>query len=136
MQVGIDEAIAYLEQLEQKLLDFPTQVAMDSVNRIDYPNVMADTTAQGTTRIVAMGDQIAFEEFGAGFEADTFDYDAFHTEPGIWSEDHARTFQNYNGEPENYRYNRTPKHALRDEAKRLPDEIMNKAREVFNDNKK
>lgn len=134
MQVGIEEAIAYLEHLEQKLLDFPVQVAMDSVNRIEYPNVMADTTAQGTTRIVAMGDQIAFEEFGAGFEADTFMHEDFRTRMGVWSYDHAQTFQKYDGEPMNYRYNRTPKRYLRNEAERLPSEIMDKAREVFDDN--
>lgn len=131
MTLGVEEAIKYLEELAVKLESFPSAVGFDSMMRIPYPHTTSES-GHGVTRIVSSGRGIAFEEFGAGFDADTYTDEGFYTEPGIWSQDHKQTFQNWNRDPSMYPYNVTPTRYMRTEAERLPSAIIEKAREYFN----
>lgn len=133
---NLDTAIKQLEALEEKIRQFPGEVARESARRTGYKLAVADIQ-DGRSRVIASSPQIAFEEFGAGFDAQTVDIGSFHTEPGSYSRDPVLgkgTFDQWiaSGKPpEQYPYNRTPQKGMQKEAKRLISETKGKAERYF-----
>lgn len=131
---NLDDAIQKLEALSNKIREFPHEVATESSQRIGYSGTVVEP-GNSKNRIVAKGEGYVFQEFGAGFEAQvtTIDIDGTPTEsyPGVYSEDHGRTFQEHSGRPEDYPFNITPKMTMQNEAKRLEAETEDKARRYF-----
>lgn len=129
---NLDESIEKLRELAHKLEQFPTEVAMESAHNIKYGEAVSTVDHHDGLNIVSVeGNGIAFQEFGAGFKAQTWSENGFSTEPGSWSIDHAQTFQNYQGDPERYRYNQEPKMKVQNEAQRLQRDTEEKARRYF-----
>ncbi len=124
---NLKESVKALRNLAKQIEQFPHDVAMESASNVGYSNVNVEQTDSANI-VTASGNQIAFEEFGAGFVAEVADIGDFHTEPGIWSEDHAKTYQNWKGDMEDYPYNRQPKMEMQKEAERLRNETENKAK--------
>ena len=127
---NLDQSIRELEELSHKLRRFPEEVGMESASHIAYPERTV-TSREGETIISAREKGIAFDEFGTGFYADVYDHDGFHTEPGIWSEDHEQTFQNWQGQDYAYPYNTHPSRKLRNEVDRLTTNTEEFARRYF-----
>lgn len=127
---NLDDAIKQLKELAEKIRQFPKDVATESMDRIGYSSTGV-SYGDGENTVYAGGNGIAFEEFGAGFYAQVADFDDFHTEPGIWSADHARTFQNWQGQDYAYPYNKQPQRKMQIEAERLRNETEQKAKDYF-----
>lgn len=136
---NLDDAIKQIEDLEMRVERFTADVATDARDKVGYTS-MSVVHAENTHTIVASGDEIAFEEWGAGYPADMnvgFEQlggDSFLTHPGIWSESHARTFQHHmqSGDPPStYRYNRKPLRRMEKTAVDIHYNIAQKAREYF-----
>ena len=132
---NLDEAIQKLEEFAQELQDFPFSVASESVANIKYPMVTMDS-GNGVSHIIATGRGIAFQEYGAGFEAETGKIGDLDTYPGVWSESPKGkgTFATWSGTPSEYPYNVTPKDYMQNEVQRLIKETPGKARRYFSDN--
>ena len=129
---NLDESIEKLRELSHRLQKFPEEVAMESAHNIKYGDANSYVEHHDGMNIVSVeGDGIAFAEFGAGFKAETWSDNGFSTEPGSWSIDHAQTFQNYQGDPERYRYNQEPQMKVQQEAQRLQRDTESKARLYF-----
>lgn len=112
---NLDESIEALNDLALKLEQFPHDIARDMANKVAYPSTNPYVISQqGLNTVVNEGDGVAFEEFGAGFVAETWSNGTFSTEPGIYSRDPVLgkgTFEKHiaEGRPESeYRYNRKP----------------------------
>lgn len=136
---NLDNAIKQLETLQGKVRDFSSDLAMDYRSQVGYSDVTVHHG--GNSQIIeASGDQIAFEEWGAGYDA-TYENgftdlggDQFESKPGIWSESHEKTFQRHQEsgkQPSTYRYNRLPRHRMESTARRIQGEIVQKARDYF-----
>ena len=132
---NLDEAIRQLEELEWKLREFPHDVAKESADNIRYKNATTYVVSMdGENQIRVNGDQVAFQEYGAGFEADFDHIGNIPTYPGVWSDDHEGTFKKwlyYNHPEENYKYNRTPQRKIRTEVERLKSQTESKAEGYF-----
>ena len=136
---NLDTSIKELETLCSKVRDFPSDLALDYRAQVGYSDVSVYHGAASQI-INASGDQIAFEEWGAGYDA-TYEHgftdlggDQFESKPGIWSESHERTFQHHQAsgkQPSTYRYNKMPKHRMESTARRIQSEIVQKAMEYF-----
>ena len=131
-----EEAEAQLRELAEKIRNFAHEVATESAQNIHYTTEGGSVGARaeeiaGGYAVVAENPQIAFMEFGAGFPAQNITIEGFTTYPGAWSEDHAQTFQNWTGDPDNYMYNRDPQMAMQNEAHRLIKDTERKAKEYF-----
>lgn len=131
---NLDESIKQLKELAEKIKQFPKDVAQESMSHIGYSGTGV-SYSEGENKVFASGDQIAFAEFGAGFYADTttlkVDGQSMESYPGVWSEDHAQTFQNYSGDPSSYKYNRQPQHQMQNEVERLRSNTEQKAKDFF-----
>lgn len=135
---NLDESIRKLKELAELIRQFPKDVAIESMDSIGYSDTGV-SYGEGENIVYASGKEIAFEEFGAGYWADTTsltlsDGGNIATYPGAWSEDHARTFQRHreSGEPTtSYKYNKLPQHKMQREAERLRNNTEQKAREYF-----
>lgn len=137
---NLDSAIKQIEELQSKLESFTAELADETKVGIAYPGVSVNHNGSGSHTIIAEDDNIAFMEFGAGYVADyeegfqEFGGDNFHTEPGIWSESHRRTFQHHQASgkaPSTYRYNRVPQNRMQRTAMRLIDTTPQKAKDYF-----
>ncbi len=131
-----EEAEAQLRELAEKIRNFAHEVATESAQNIHYAteNGSVGATVEPIEKgyaVVARNPQIAFMEFGAGFPAQNITIEGFTTYPGAYSEDHAQTFQNYKGDPDEYMYNRDPQMAMQNEAHRLIKDTERKAQEYF-----
>ena len=136
---NLDDAIKQVETLRDRVRDFPSDLAMDYRSQVGYSDVSVQHGANSQI-INASGDQIAFEEWGAGYEA-SYEHgfmdlggDQFESMPGIWSANHARTFQIHvasGKQPSTYRYNKMPRHRMESVARRIRSEIVQKARMYF-----
>lgn len=137
---SLDDAIRQLEDLKTKLRDFSADFAEENRMNVGYANVSVHHNGQHSHTIIASGDQIAFEEWGAGFTADVnsgfgdLGGDTFFTEPGVWSKDHAQTFQRWveaNKEPSAYRFNRQPLRRMETTARNMRNDVFRFAEERF-----
>ena len=136
---NLDKSIEELKTLSDQVRDFSSDLAMDYRSKVGYSDVSVHHG--GNVQIIeASGDQIAFEEWGAGYDA-TYEHgftdlggDQFESKPGIWSESHQQTFQHHQAsgkQPSTYRYNKMPKHRMESTARRIQSEITQKARDYF-----
>ena len=128
---NLDDAIAKLEQLASDLQKFPSDAVNDAVDRIEYNHVKAEPSGEGINTIVASDRGIAFQEYGAGFYAQDTKIGDKPSYPGVWSEDHKRTFQDWQGHDFAYPYNQQPKKQLQNEVKRFASKTEEKARTYF-----
>ena len=137
---NLEQGVKDLERLISKLEYFTADVAEEARMGVGYNDVSVHHNGSGSHTIIASGNQIAFEEFGAGYVADyesgfhEWGGEDFHTEPGVWSETHERTFQNHmeSGKPPStYRYNRIPQNRMQRTAQRLHSDTAQKASEYF-----
>ncbi len=131
---NLDTAIKQLEELAEKIEQFPEDVATESWNRIPY----ADTgisRSEGQHTVFASGEGIAFQEFGSGFYAQVTSININGSDapsyPGVWSEDHKNTFATWQGHDWAYPYNNQPTRYMQDEAERLRRETELKAKDYF-----
>lgn len=129
-----------LNQFYGRLEDFPMRVTVSSASRVGYSHMGGThNPAEGVSKVIAGGDQVAFQEFGAGFTADTTVLETSESGykpsyPGVWSADHARTFQRYRengGSMLAYPYNRLPEHRMTREAEKLDEYICEEAERWF-----
>jgi len=136
---NLDSAIKQIEELRSKVRDLSADLAEDYRTQVGYDDVSIHHGGSNAT-IVASGEQIAFEEWGAGYTADYnsgYEHmggDSFFTYPGVWSESHERTFQHHQEsgkDPSTYHYNKEPKHYMENTARRIQTEIDQKVRERF-----
>ena len=131
---NLDEAIKQLRELAKKIEQFPKDVAQESMSHINYSGTGV-SYSEGENKVFASGDQIAFAEFGAGYYADVTTLNvngqSMESYPGVWSEDHAQTFQYYSGDPNSYKYNRVPQHQMQNEVERLRSDTEQKAKDYF-----
>ena len=129
---NLDESITALRELAHRIERFPTEVAYESAERVRYPGMSPYVVhMDGYNRVEQNGEGIAFEEFGAGFTAEQWTGTNFSTMSGEWSADHARTYQEWQGEEVDYPYNKEPQMKMQNEAYRLEKETENKARTYF-----
>lgn len=137
---NIDDAIAQIEKLEDRIENFPMRVIVSSSSRVGYAHMGGTHNPKdGVSKVIAGGDQIAFQEFGAGFTADTTVLETSESGykvsyPGVWSKEHAGTFQRYResgNPPLAYPYNRLPEHRMTREAERLDESICEEAERWF-----
>ncbi len=129
---NLDESIRQLREFAHKVERFPMEVAYEAAENIRYPESSPYVVhMDGRNRIEVQGEGIAFQEFGAGFLAEPWSGYGFSTAPGDWSADHARTYQNYQGDALGYRYNQEPQMKVQNEAERLGRETETKARLFF-----
>lgn len=123
---SINSAIMSLRREKKRLTEdfkreFLDRLGLELAGRvdleIDHEDIYAEHTVDGDkVTIRAYGEGIAFIEFGAGVYADNGEFNAIHVQfyPGSWSEDHARTYQEWveNGMVGEYRYNQEPVHSF------------------------
>ena len=137
---SIDKAIAQLEELQKKVSFFTSDVAEEAKLNVGYSGTSVVHHGSGRHTIVASGEDIAFREFGAGYVADyevgfqEWGGETFHSEPGIWSESHARTFQTHQqsgAAPSTYRYNKVPENRMQRTAQDLHANTAQKAKGYF-----
>lgn len=87
--------------------------------------------------ITANGERVCFLEFGTGVYVDTHHpyrmKVPFGVYPGSWSEDHMRTYQEWeaNGRQGEYRYNMSPRRGMLEAYNRMVDYAKTIAEEVF-----
>ena len=136
---NLDSALEQIKELQYQVEHFTADLAEETKANVGYSDVSADHMGERHI-ITAKDEDIAFKEFGAGYVADYEDGfqdmggDPFHTEPGIWSESHARTFQKHqqSGQaPSTYRFNRTPTNRMQRAAQNVHSKVGSKAREYF-----
>lgn len=136
---NLDEAISQLKELANKMATFAHDVAVESAENITYSGIGTTNSMVGSIPyqhvIVQNNDYVAFQEFGTGFEAEYTSIIVNDTVeasyPGVYSEDHERTFQDWTGDPEDYRPNITPKKQMQNEVQRLFESTEQKARSYF-----
>lgn len=143
---NLDDSIRQLKELAEKVREFPKDVARESMDKVGYGN-MGISYGEGMNEVFTDAEGIAFAEWGAGFYADTTTIETssgtFESYPGVWSKDHARTFQAWQFRQlsrlytkarvhdSQYPYNRMPQHKMQNEAERLRNETEDKAKEYF-----
>lgn len=139
---NLDDAIKQLSELAKQLRQFPEDVADESKNSVGYEQMMVEMSP-GMHKIKAIGDGIAFAEYGAGFVADDTtleleDGGTLNSYPGVWSNDHEKTFQQHmfkilygKALESDYKYNREPQRKMQTEAERLRNQTELKAKDYF-----
>ena len=101
-----------LDELIAQVTAYPKAYAEDMAKTTGYSFVRVDSS-EGCNEIVAQDDQIAFMEYGTGFVAPSMEVEGVgEVGGGTWSEDHQRTYQNWQGDPMRYRYNKSPKYGM------------------------
>lgn len=139
---NLDSAIKQVESLITKVENFTGDVATEERDKVGYSAVSVVHAGNNHTIIAqgSDGEDIAFVEWGAGYDASyvhgftDMGGDIFESEPGVWSESHEKTFQRHQEsgkQPSTYRYNRLPRHRMESTARRIQGEIVQKAREYF-----
>lgn len=143
---NLDTAIEQLKELAEKIKQFPKDVAQESMSHISYSGTGV-SYSEGENKVFASSHGIAFQEFGAGFYADetTLNIDGKNVSsyPGVWSADHARTFQAWQFRQlgrmntservhdSQYPYNVEPSHTMQNEAERLRRDTEARAKDYF-----
>ena len=135
---NLNTAIEQLKELAEKIKQFPKDVAQESMSHISYSGTGV-SYSEGENKVFASGSQVAFMEYGTGFDADftTLTLDngqKLPSYPGVWSDDHANTFLNhlYSNKPqESYPYNREGEHQMEKEVERLRSNTEAKAKDYF-----
>lgn len=128
---NLDKAIEQLNDLQNRLESFPEHLAKSASDDIKSHYAITVTSQDGNTTIDAERKGIAFIEYGAGFYADETSIGDLESYPGVWSEDHAQTFQNWNGEEDKYPYNMYPHHYMESVVQTLETDAERIARDYF-----
>lgn len=132
---NLDEALRQVTELQEKVREFPHEVAQESADNIRYDKASTYMiSTDGEHKVRVRGDQLAFQEYGAGFTADYDMIGNIPTYPGVYSEDHKETFQKHLAQgkaPGTYRYNRTAQRKMRNEVERLRRNTESKAQGYF-----
>ncbi len=139
---NLDDAIKQIEALQTKVENFTADLATEERDKVGYSAVSVAHAGESHTIMAhgSDGEDIAFVEWGAGYDA-SYEHgftelggDVFESKPGIWSESHERTFQKHlesGKQPSTYRYNRLPRHRMESTARRIHAEVVQKARNYF-----